>query len=199
MSGVEPPEGAHLALRLARIRQEVEERIDESESRRRRAWRVVVGASVAVALGASAATAAALSYLPPATVVVEVPVSVERLRCIDGVDAGRPAYFTVRYAVPAAAPDPVDAVLACQAAAELAGEIGDDLTPRDLLRAAAGVLDDADGDSASAPTVQHAAFGPSDGDAGDASVWTSCADGPAGDRVVLVHDPATRVDCEARG
>ena len=149
-----PAEGRHLEAKLAIIGQQVEERIDVLQGRRRRTLRIGVAALAALALGGTAATAAALSYTPPATVVVEVPVTIENLRCVD--DAGV-AYFTVRYAVPASEADPVDREAACDTARAVAAGIDPDATPEQLLDTAAAVLaESADGAELQ---VLHATFG----------------------------------------
>lgn len=149
-----PVEGAHLEAKLAIIGQQVEERIDRLQGRRRRGLRIGIAALAVVALGGTAATAAALSYTPPATVVVEVPVTIENLRCVDG-DA---AYFTARYAIPAADPDPVDRDAACAAARKAASTLDPAATPEQLLAIAAGLLaESADGADI---RVLHATFGP---------------------------------------
>lgn len=149
-----PVEGAHLEAKLAIIGQQVEERIDDLQGRRRRGLRVGIGVLAALALGGGAATAAALSYTPPATVVVEVPVTVENLRCVDGGTA----YFTARYAVPAGAPDPVDPDAACELALDAADRLDPSATPEQLLARAARVLSESAGGADI--RVLHATFGP---------------------------------------
>lgn len=149
-----PAEGRHLDAKLAIIGQQVEERIDVLERRRRRGWRIGVGMLGAVALGGTAATAAALSYAPPATVVVEVPVIVESLRCVD--EGG--AFFTARYSYPADEPDPVDRDAACATAWEAASSLDPDATPEQLLALAGRVLAESAGGGEF--RVLHATFGP---------------------------------------
>lgn len=152
-----PAEGRHLEAKLAIIAQQVDERIDAIEGRRRRGARAGAAALVLLALGGGAATAAALSYPPPATVVVEVPVAVESLRCAEGADADAPAYFTARYSFPAGASDPVDRTSACGAARTVAADLDPDATPEQLLELAAQVLaESADGAEL---RVLHATFG----------------------------------------
>lgn len=148
-----PAEGRELEARLASIGQQVEERIDGLQGRRRRAVRIGVAALTAVALGGTAATAAALSYAPPATVVVEVPVTIESLRCVDGESA----YFTARYSIPAVAPDGVDREAACDAARVAADELDPGATPDELLAVAARVLSESGGHTGL--RVLHATFG----------------------------------------
>ena len=149
-----PADGAYLEAKLAIIGQQVEERIDGIQGRRRRALRVGVAVLAAVSLGATAATAAALTYAPPATVVVEVPVTVENVRCVDG-DA---VYFTARYTVSADEPDPVDRTAACAGARGEVADLDPDATPEQLLAVAARVLSEsADGADI---RVLHATFGP---------------------------------------
>ena len=153
-----PAEGRHLEAKLAIIGQQVEERIDDLQGRRRRALRIGVALLATVALGGTAVTAAALSYTPPATVVVEVPVVIENLRCVDGSDADAPAYFTVRYSIPADAPDPVHRDAACDAARDAARGLDPRATPEQLLEVAAEVLSASSGGARL--RVLHTTFGP---------------------------------------
>jgi hypothetical protein len=148
-----PAEGRYLDAKLAIIAQQVDERVDGIQGRRRRGLRAGVALLAAVSLGATAATAAALSYSPPATVVVEVPVTVENLRCVEGDTA----YFTARYTVPADEPDPVDRDAACATARVAAAELDPEATPEQLLAIAREVLaESADGAEI---RVLHATFG----------------------------------------
>jgi hypothetical protein len=194
VSGDRPAEGAYLDAKLAVIAQQVDERIDGIQGRRRRGLRLGVAALAVLAVGGTAATAAALSYAPPSTVVIEVPVTVERLRCIEGVDATAPAYFTVRYAVPAGEPDDVDAVTVCRAA-HASAEPAAALSPEALLERAAGILTADLPPGAAVPTVQYATFGPIAFEYVDAE-WTDCRDGSVAGSVVFVHAVATAPVCE---
>lgn len=188
-----PAEGAYLDAKLAVVAHQVEERIDEIQGRRRRGLRTAVATLAVLAVGGTAATAAALSYAPPSTIVVEVPVAVERLRCIEGTDATASAYFTVRYAVPASDAGNVDPVTVCRAA-HASGDFIDGLTPEELLDRAAEILAADLAAGSSAPVVQYATFGPADLTATDLE-WTPCHDQSVGSSVVFVHPASVTPTC----
>lgn len=187
-----PAEGSYLDAKLAVIAQQIDERIDGIQGRRRRRVRFGVAALAVLAVGGTAATAAALSYSPPATVVVEVPTVVESLHCIEGVDASAPAYFTVRYSLEADEPDPVDAVEACTAARSV--DIDSDATPEQLLRVAAQLLADSSSVGGEEPTVRHATFGSIDA-AQAATGSTICGEHSA--TTVFLHAAGAIADCGA--
>lgn len=189
-----PAEGAYLEAKLAVVAQQVDERIDGIQGRRRRGVRLGVAALAVLAVGGTAATAAALSYSPPATVVVEVPVAVESLHCVDGPDASAAAYFTVRYALAADEPDPVDAVAACAAARSV--EVDSDATPEQLLAMASQLLGDASPAGSEALTVRHATFGRVDAAEGDLAS-TVCRESSS--TTVLVHAIDAIADCAGAG
>jgi hypothetical protein len=194
MSGDRPAEGAYLDAKLAVIAQQVDERIDGIQGRRRRGLRLGVAALAVLAVGGTAATAAALSYAPPSTIVVEVPVAVERVRCIEGTDATASAYFTVRYAVPAGDAGSVDSITVCRTA-HASQDVIDDLTPEELLDRAAEILV-ADLPAGSAvPSVQYATFGPTELTVTDLE-WTPCRDPSVGSSVVFVHAASDAPECE---
>ena len=60
-----PKAGIHLDAAMAVVEQEVNERIDRIQDRRRRLSRVVVGALLVGTVAGGAATAAALTAAPP--------------------------------------------------------------------------------------------------------------------------------------
>jgi hypothetical protein len=153
-----PREGVYLDATLAVIAQQVEERVDRIQHRRRRRLRLGIAALALTTLGAGAATAAALTSPPPATVVVEVPVQIARLQCVEGIDPNAAAYFAVRYAVPAVSGDTIDALAACLDA-HAALESWEHLSPEETL-ARAGQLLRSDSESAGEPVVQHVSTGP---------------------------------------
>jgi hypothetical protein len=189
-----PAEGAYLDAKLAVIAQKVDERIDEIQGRRRRRLRAIVAMLAVLAVGGTAATAAALSYSPPSTIVVEVPVAVERLRCIEGTDATAAAYFTVRYAVPASEADRVDPVSVCRGA-HASRDVLDELSPEELLDRAAEILTADLPTGSASPSVQYATFGRVELTTVDL-VSTICRDPAAGDSVVFVHAASVVARCE---
>jgi hypothetical protein len=190
MSGKGPAEGVYLDAKLAVIAQQVDERIDGLQGRRRRGVRLGVAALAVLAVGGTAATAAALSYSPPATVVVEVPIAVESLHCIEGVDAAAAAYFTVRYALGPDEADPVDPVAACTAARSV--EVDSDATPAQLLAMASLLLADASPAGTDDLAVRHATFGRVDAAPGELTS-TTCGDDSA--VTVFLHPVGDTVDC----
>ena len=154
-----PKVGTHLDAAMAVVEQEVNERIDRIQDRRRRISRFVVGTLLVGTVAGGAAAAAALTSAPPDCTPVVVAPLVFELHCVEGVDASASAYFTVRYQV---APDDSVAISqsgVCSAARaalsdsiELAGS-----EPAELLEVAALIIDAA-ADGAEF-TVDEASFG----------------------------------------
>jgi hypothetical protein len=185
-----PAQGVYLDAKLAVIAQQVDERIDGLQGRRRRGVRLGVAALAVLAVGGTAATAAALSYSPPATVVVEVPIAVESLHCIEGVDASAAAYFTVRYVLGADEPDPVDPVAACTAARSVG--VDSDATPEELLALASQLLAEASPAGGENLTVRHATFSRVGAASGELAS-TTCGD--ESDVTVFLHPAGDAADC----
>jgi hypothetical protein len=111
-----PKAGVYLDAAMAVVEQEVNERIDRIQDRRRRLSRMVVGALLVGTVAGGAATAAALTAAPPKTTSAVSERVVVELHCIDGADAGGTAYFTVRYRVAAPDASSIAATGVCSAA-----------------------------------------------------------------------------------
>lgn len=191
-----PRDGIYLDAALAVAAQEVEERIDRIEARRRRRARLGVAVLSLSTLAGGSIAAAALVTAPPATVVIEVPIELRDLQCVEGADPTAAAYLTLRYAIPAGAPDPLDAAEVCRSARALL--IGDPAAvlsnaPEELLRRAtellaAGLVAEPDETrpAAPAPTVHRASFLPLREGAAGATTETVCLRGADDRRVVVV-------------
>lgn len=94
-----PREGTYLDAALAVVGEQLEERIDELSRRRRMRNRVGI-AALAVATVVSGSMAAVALSNPTTDAAAPAPVSLTvsaELRCVDGFDASRPAYFAVSY------------------------------------------------------------------------------------------------------
>ncbi|UJP10463.1 hypothetical protein L2X99_01830 [Microbacterium sp. KUDC0406] len=180
-----PKEGVYLDAALAVIGEQVEERIDELDRRRRRRARVGVSALVAATLlsGSAAAYAIAQSHRPPHQAPIVEVSETRQLSCVEGADASAPAYFTVSYrADPAAS---VDAMAVCaDARSTLASETARIArsSPVQLVAIATRLLK---ADAADRFTVEAASFGTISAD--PATPVRVCGDGDA--TVVLVAPP----------
>ena len=160
MSG--PKAGTHLDAAMAVVEQEVNERIDRIQDRRRRLSRAVVGVLLVGTITGGAATAAALTALSPEPAPVAEPLAVE-LHCVDGADASAAAYFTVRYRVPVDDASAIDEVGVCSAARNALSdslEISES-EPAELLEVAVLIVQAAVPDGRTPEvTVEEASFGP---------------------------------------
>ncbi len=157
-----PKEGVYLDAALAVIGEQIAERIDEVERRRRigaRLGAAVLAVSV-IASGSVAAVALAtrdaeevptpIAYAEPATV-----------RCLETSDVGDPAYFTVRYRT--SAEFGIDSIRLCRTAWQTILAEGESLrakSPTELADAAADLIAGA-ADATETPVVavDEAAFG----------------------------------------
>lgn len=161
MSG--PKAGIHLDAAMAVVEQEVNERIDRIQDRRRRLARVVVGALLVGTVAGGAATAAALTAAPPETTSVVAEPLVVELHCVDGADARASAYFTVRYQI---AEEDAPAVAATGVCAAARAALGDSIElaeaePTELLDIASLIVDAAIPAGPEVDyTVDEASFGP---------------------------------------
>lgn len=159
-----PKIGTHLDAALAVVEQEVNERIDRIQDRRRRISRFVVGTLLVGTVAGGAAAAAALTAAPPDTTPVVVAPLVVELHCVDGVDASASAYFTVRYAV---APDDETAITPGGVCSEARAALKDSIDlaesePTELLEVASLIVDaavDAVDAEGAEFTVDEASFG----------------------------------------
>lgn len=161
MSG--PKTGIHLDAAMAVIEQEVNERIDRIQDRRRRLSRAVVGVLLVGTVAGGAATAAALTGAPPQTPpVVAAPLVVE-LHCVEGADPRASAYFTLRYRV---AEEDAPAIVASGVCAAARAALSDSIEvaeadPAELLAIASLIVDTAIPAGVDVDyTVDEASFGP---------------------------------------
>jgi len=164
-----PKEGLYLDAALAVVGEQIEERIDQA-SRRRRArqrWGVATLALATMVSGSVAAVALSgvvtdAATAPPSALTVSAEV-----RCVDGFDLDRPAYFTAHYRT--TDPAEVDLGRVCTAVRSMLTDDERDIasTPpavlirvaEDVLRGAAHAGDPA-GSGESAPiAVSEASFG----------------------------------------
>ncbi|MFT4051478.1 MAG: hypothetical protein QM677_04415 [Microbacterium sp.] len=155
-----PKEGIYLDAALAVIGEQVAERIDEHERRRRRWVRAGVGALALAALAGGSATAIALSATLGDTGSADAASAhtvAAQVRCVEGGDPTATAYFAARYRIAEQAA--IDPVASCRAAAQLIA--GDAtlaaLAPEELVATADELLARVNG--ADAVTVSSAAFG----------------------------------------
>lgn len=157
-----PKEGIYLDAALAVVGEQIAERIDDVE-RRRRTRRGIGTAMLALAVVASGSVAAvALATRDaeeiPAKIAYEEPAFV---RCVEAPDAADAAYFTVRYRVSTGVR--VDGVGLCRKAWEtvsMGGEGLQEKTPEELSQLAEGlVLGESDAAHGASVLVTEVAFG----------------------------------------
>ncbi|MFE6736877.1 hypothetical protein [Microbacterium sp. NPDC057650] len=177
-----PKEGVYLDAALAVIGEHVEERIDELGRRRHRRARAGVAALIAATLLSGSAAAVAIVQSQRAETAAPVAgESVSRqLSCVEGADAGDPAYFTVSYRIDEESS--VDAMAVCAAArATLSSDAARiaQASPAELVAIATNLLKADAGDPL---RVERATFGSIS--AIPAAPENICGDGDA--TVVLV-------------
>lgn len=189
----QPKQGIYLDAALAVIGEQVDERIDEIERRRRRSARWGV-AALSLAVVASGSVAAVALSAQRAADVAPPPVAAtvaHELRCVEGADAGAASYFTMRFR--SADADVTDTAAAlCDRAWKHLGEDGDALrsaSPAELVALAEtfAAADDIEID------VTRAAFGAREA-SGGARAFVTCAQGADAVVLTLRGDLPTRAD-----
>ena len=156
-----PKAGIYLDAALGVIGEQIDERIDELARRRRGRARIGV-ATLAIATVASGSVAAfaitsAGGGAAPAPAALTLSAEVH---CIDGSDADRPAFFTVRYRAQQASAG--ESARVCAAARSVL--LSDDIAiaaaaPSEVVRIAEELVAVATGTTNAAVAVDEAAFG----------------------------------------
>ncbi|MGM7699649.1 hypothetical protein [Microbacterium sp. A84] len=141
-----PKEGIYLDAALGVIGEQVAERIDEIDRRRRRRTRVGVSvlAAVTVLSGSLAAAAMTGAFESPESEADRGPGSMSEpahLRCVEDADAGPTAFFTANYRLAAGAT--LDVAMVCEQARTMIAaddEILADSSPEELVAFAERML-----------------------------------------------------------
>ncbi|HWI30696.1 MAG TPA: hypothetical protein VNT50_04345 [Microbacterium sp.] len=154
-----PREGIYLDAALQVIGQHVDERIDELLRRRRLRVRIGICALAMLTLATGSVAAVALTSSVPDALVSAPTARVDgELRCVEGVDASAPAYFSVRYSGQIEV-DPVDWCSAAWAALDADPEGVSAASPDRLIALAAELASSHVQSAIDETQVREATFG----------------------------------------